>query len=215
VDKIQSMQVFVRVAEMNSFTRAAESLSLPKASVSRLIQQLESQLGVRLLHRSTRRVQLTQDGQVYYDRCKELLASVEEMETLFQANPATISGRLRVDMSVAMARDFVLPKLGEFLNRYPAIEIELSSTDHRVDVIREGFDCVIRVGTLKDSGLIARPAWISGSAMDSASIATTGAVCSSCMVVCSDTVSTVFSGVCMLASINARSSRARIGVPVG
>ncbi|STQ42479.1 Ben and cat operon transcriptional regulator [Ewingella americana] len=95
MDKIQSMQVFVRVAEMNSFTRAAESLSLPKASVSRLIQQLESQLGVRLLHRSTRRVQLTQDGQVYYDRCKELLASVEEMETLFQANPATISGRLR------------------------------------------------------------------------------------------------------------------------
>lgn len=157
VDKIQSIQVFVRVAELNSFTRAAESLSLPKASVSRLIQQLESQLAVRLLHRSTRRVQLTQDGQVYYDRCKELLASVEEMETLFQANPATISGRLRVDMSVAMARDFVLPKLGEFLNRYPAIEIELSSTDHRVDVIREGFDCVIRVGTLKDSGLIARP----------------------------------------------------------
>lgn len=157
VDKIQSMQVFVRVAELNSFTRAAESLSMPKASVSRLVQQLESQLSVRLLHRSTRRVQLTQDGQVYYDRCKELLASVEEMETLFQLNPATISGRLRVDMSVAMARDFVLPKLGEFLNRYPAIEIELSSTDHRVDVVREGFDCVIRVGTLKDSGLIARP----------------------------------------------------------
>lgn len=157
MDKIQSMQVFVRVAELNSFTRAAEHLSMPKASVSRLVQQLESQLAVRLLHRSTRRVQLTQDGQVYYDRCKELLASVEEMDTLFQANPATIGGRLRVDMSVAMARDLVLPRLGEFLNRYPAIEIELSSTDHRVDVVREGFDCVIRVGTLKDSGLIARP----------------------------------------------------------
>lgn len=157
VDKIQSMQVFVRVAELNSFTRAAEILNLPKGSVSRLVQQLETQLSARLLHRSTRRVQLTQDGQIFYERCKELLANMEELETLFHSNPVSISGRLRVDMSIAMARDLVLPRLGEFLNRYPAIEIELSSTDHRVDVVREGFDCVVRVGTLKDSGLIARP----------------------------------------------------------
>ncbi len=157
VDKIQSMQVFVRVAELNNFTRAAESLSMPKGSVSRLVQQLETRMSARLLHRSTRRVQLTQDGQVFYERCKELLANMDELESMFQSNPATISGRLRVDMPVSMARDLVLPRLSEFLNRYPAIEIELSSTDHRVDVVREGFDCVVRVGSMKDSGLIARP----------------------------------------------------------
>jgi DNA-binding transcriptional LysR family regulator len=157
VDKIQSMQVFVRVAELNNFTRAAESLGLPKGSVSRLVQQLETRMATRLLHRSTRRVQLTQDGQVFYERCKELLANMDELESMFQSNPAMISGRLRVDMPLTMATHLVLPRLTEFLNRYPALEIELSSTDHRVDVVREGFDCVIRVGHLKDSGLIARP----------------------------------------------------------
>ena len=151
------MQVFVRVAELNNFTRAAESLGLPKGSVSRLVQQLETRMATRLLHRSTRRVQLTQDGQVFYERCKELLANMDELETMFQSNPAMISGRLRVDMPLTMATHLVLPRLTEFLNRYPALEIELSSTDHRVDVVREGFDCVIRVGHLKDSGLIARP----------------------------------------------------------
>ncbi|NMP28337.1 LysR family transcriptional regulator [Rahnella sp. SAP-1] len=157
MDKIQSMQVFVRVAELNNFTRAAESLGLPKGSVSRLVQQLETRMATRLLHRSTRRVQLTQDGQVFYERCKELLANMDELESMFQSNPAMISGRLRVDMPLTMATHLVLPRLTEFLNRYPALEIELSSTDHRVDVVREGFDCVIRVGHLKDSGLIARP----------------------------------------------------------
>lgn len=151
------MQVFVRVAELSNFTRAAESLGLPKGSVSRLVQQLETRMSARLLHRSTRRVQLTQDGQVFYQRCKELLANMEELESMFQSNPASVSGRLRVDMTTGMATNLVLPRLAEFLNRYPALEIELSCTDHRVDVVREGFDCVIRTGTLKDSGLIARP----------------------------------------------------------
>ena len=114
-------------------------------------------MSARLLHRSTRRVHLSQDGQVFYQRCKELLANMDELETMFQSNPANVSGRLRVDMSVGMATHLVLPRLAEFLNRYPALEIELSSTDHRVDVVREGFDCVVRSSTLKDSGLIARP----------------------------------------------------------
>lgn len=156
VDKIQSMQVFVRVAELNNFTRAAESLGLPKGSVSRLVQQLEARMSARLLHRSTRRVQLTQDGQVFYERCKELLANVEELESMFQSNPTTISGKLRVDMPLTLATQLVLPRLSEFLNRYPALEIELSSSDHRVDLVREGFDCVISIGQLKDSGLVAR-----------------------------------------------------------
>ncbi|MBP2168876.1 DNA-binding transcriptional LysR family regulator [Erwinia toletana] len=157
MDKIHAMQVFVRVAEMQSFTRAAESLGLPKGSVSRQLQALENQMGARLLHRTTRRVQLTQDGMIYYERCRDLLATLEEMDSLFQNDPATLSGRLRVDMPVSLASNFVIPLLPEFLQHYPGIELELSSSDRLVDVIREGFDCVVRVGVLKDSGLIARP----------------------------------------------------------
>ena len=111
MDKIQSMQVFVRVAELSNFTRAAESLGLPKGSVSRLVQQLETRMSARLLHRSTRRVQLTQDGQVFYQRCKELLANMDELESMFQSSPASVSGRLRVDMSTGMATNLVLPRL--------------------------------------------------------------------------------------------------------
>lgn len=142
---------------MQSFTRAAENLGLPKGSVSRQLQALENQMGARLLHRTTRRVQLTQDGMIYYERCRDLLATLEEMDSLFQNDPATLSGRLRVDMPVSMACNFVIPRLPAFLQQYPGIELELSSSDRLVDVIREGFDCVVRIGTLKDSGLIARP----------------------------------------------------------
>lgn len=156
MDKIHAMQVFVRVGEMGSFTRAAESLGVPKGSVSRQIQALENQMATRLLHRTTRRVQLTQDGLVYYDRCLDLLSMIDDMDSLFQHEPASLSGKLRIDMSVAMATSFILPRLPEFLQHYPGVEIELSSSDRQVDVIREGFDCVIRVGELKDSGLIAR-----------------------------------------------------------
>lgn len=155
MDKIQAMQVFQRVAELESFTKAAESLGLPKASISTYVQQLESIMGTRLLHRTTRKVQLTQDGMIYYERCKDLLSDVDQLETMFNSGPQDVKGRLRVDMSVGFAR-YLMPKLPEFLNKYPNIELELSSTDRRVDVIGEGFDCVIRVGNLADSGLIAR-----------------------------------------------------------
>ena len=157
MDKIHAMQLFIRVAELESFSRAAETLSLPKGSVSRQIQALENALGTRLLHRTTRRVSLTQDGMVYYERAKDLLMNLDELDGMFLHDPSTISGRLRVDMPVAIARNVVIPKLPAFLQQYPGIELELSSSDRLVDVIREGFDCVVRVGTLKDSGLIARP----------------------------------------------------------
>lgn len=157
MDKIHAMQLFVRVAELESFTRAADTLGLPKGSVSRQIQALESTLGTRLLHRTTRRVQLTQDGMVYYERCRDLLANLDELDGLFQSDPASISGRLRVDMPVTLARGLIIPKLPGFLQQYPGIELELSSSDRMVDVVREGFDCVVRVGQLKDSGLVARP----------------------------------------------------------
>lgn len=157
MDKIQAMQLFIRVAELESFSGAADSLGLPKGSVSRQIQALENGLGTRLLHRTTRRVSLTQDGMVYYERAKDLLANMDELDGLFLHDPATVSGRLRVDMPISIARNLVIPRLPLFLQQYPGIELELSSSDRLVDVIREGFDCVVRVGTLKDSGLIARP----------------------------------------------------------
>lgn len=156
MDKIHAMQLFIRVAELESFSRAADTLGLPKGSVSRQIQALENLLGTQLLHRTTRRVSLTQDGMVYYERAKDLLTNLDELDGLFQSDPKSISGRLRVDMPVGVARNLVIPKLPSFLQQYPGIELELSSSDRLVDVIREGFDCVVRVGTLKDSGLIAR-----------------------------------------------------------
>jgi len=157
VDKIHAMQLFIRVAELESFSRAADTLGLPKGSVSRQIQALEGMLGTRLLHRTTRRVQLTQDGMVYYERCRDLLANLDELDGLFLQDPSSVSGRLRVDMPVGVAKNLVIPQLPAFLQQYPGIELELSSSDRMVDVVREGFDCVVRVGQLKDSGLVARP----------------------------------------------------------
>ncbi|KYG66984.1 transcriptional regulator [Bdellovibrio bacteriovorus] len=156
MDKLQTMKVFVRVAEAASFTRAAEGLGLPKATISSAVQELESSLGTRLFHRTTRKVQLTQDGTIFFERCKDLLSDVEDIETMFVQGTTNITGRIRVDMSAGMAKSLVLPRLPEFLKEFPGVQVEVSSTDRKVDLIREGFDCVIRVGTLEDSGLIAR-----------------------------------------------------------
>ncbi|HZR36049.1 MAG TPA: LysR family transcriptional regulator [Nevskia sp.] len=157
MNRLEAMQIYVRVAELASFTRAAEGLGLPKASISHAVQQLESALGTRLLHRTTRKVQMTQDGQAYYERCKDLLADMDELQSMFQRSEQSLRGRLRVDMPSGMARKHVVPRLPQFLDAHPQIELELSSTDRFVDVVREGFDCVVRVGTLRDSSLIARP----------------------------------------------------------
>lgn len=152
------MHIFARVAELASFTQAAEALGIPKASASTAVQQLETQLGTRLLHRTTRRVQLTQDGQAYYERCKDLLADVDELQSMFQhPDGAGLKGRVRIDMSTGMARNVVVPRLPELLARHPGLEVELSSTERRVDVVREGFDCVLRTGAVVDSSLVARP----------------------------------------------------------
>jgi len=156
MNRLDTLQIFVRVAELCSFTQAAEALSMPKARVSTAVQRLEASLGARLLHRTTRKVRLTQDGQLFYERCKELLAEVDELQTLFQRGPQTLRGRLRVDMPTGTARNIVIPALPDFLEQHPHLEVELSTTDRRVDLVREGFDCVLRVGVLEDSGLVAR-----------------------------------------------------------
>lgn len=157
MNPFDAMQAFVRVAELASFTQAAQQLGLPKASISTAVQKLEAQLGTRLLHRTTRRVQLTQDGQAFYERCRDLLADMEELQTLFHPAQAALRGRLRVDMPIGVASSIVIPQLPAFLRAHPQLEMELSSTDRRVDLVREGFDCVLRVGALADSSLVARP----------------------------------------------------------
>ena len=157
MNRLDAMATFVRVAELSSFSRAADTLRIPKASASTAVQQLESALGTRLLHRTTRKVRLTLDGGAFYERCKDVLADMDELETMFQRGPQALRGRLRVDMPSSVARDFVIPRLPAFLHAHPQLELELSSTDRRVDLIREGFDCVLRVGSLGDTTLVARP----------------------------------------------------------
>ncbi len=156
MNRLEAMAAFVRVAELNSFTAAAQSLGLPKSSASAAVAQLEAHLKTQLLYRTTRRVQLTHDGQAYYERCREVLSDLEDIDAMFERTPSALTGSLRVDMPVSMARNRILPLLPDFLDRHPGLEIELSSTDRRVDVVAEGFDCVIRVGLLADSGLVAR-----------------------------------------------------------
>lgn len=157
MDRIDQLRSFLRVAELGSFTGAADSLGLPKASVSLAVQRLEAEVGVQLLHRTTRRVQLSADGAQFQQRARDLLDDLEELQGMFRRDTGQLKGRLRVDMSSGLARQLVIPHLPAFLDGHPGLEIELSGTDRRVDLVREGFDCVLRVGPLDDNTLVARP----------------------------------------------------------
>jgi DNA-binding transcriptional LysR family regulator len=152
---LEGLGMFVKVAELSSFTRAAEQLGIPKARVSARVQALEADVGSRLLQRTTRAVRLTPDGEQFLARAKRLVLEAEEIGGMFRA-PSGLRGRLRIDMPVGFARDFVLPRLPEFLAAHPQLEVLLSVTDRRVEVVREGFDCVVRVGELADSALFAQ-----------------------------------------------------------
>ncbi len=156
MDHLRSMRIFLQVADLSSFSAAAKTLALPRASVSGAVHELESRLGVRLLHRTTRRVQLTQDGKVFSERARDLIHDLDELTSLFQSEPASLRGRIRVDMPLGAARDIVVPRLPEFIESHPEVEVELGSTDRIVDIVREGFDVVVRVGFLKDSSLMTR-----------------------------------------------------------
>jgi DNA-binding transcriptional LysR family regulator len=157
MDRVDQLRCFLRVAELGSFTAAADSLGLPKASVSLAVQRLEAEVGVQLLHRTTRRVRLSADGAQYQARARDLLDDMEDLQGMFRHDASQLTGRLRVDMSSGLARQLVIPHLPAFLERHPALEMELSGTDRRVDLVREGFDCVLRVGPLDDNTLVARP----------------------------------------------------------
>ena len=155
MDRFNAMLVFTRIVELGGFAKAADSLQMPRASVTVLIKQLEAHLGVQLLHRTTRQVSPTLDGVAYYQRCVLLLADLEEAEGLFRSSQP--KGTLRVEMPAAVGRLVVLPALPEFTDRYPQIELEVGLNDRPVDLIREGVDCVIRGGLTMDDSLVARP----------------------------------------------------------
>jgi DNA-binding transcriptional LysR family regulator len=156
MNKLELLRTFVRVSEMSSFTLAGESLGLPRSTVSEHVQALETLLGTRLLHRTTRKVQATQDGLVLYERSKDLLSHMDEIEGLFKQDEASLAGRIRIDMPNILARRVVMPRLPEFMARHPHLELEISSTDRRVDLLSEGFDCVVRVGAQPDQSVVAR-----------------------------------------------------------
>lgn len=157
MDRFDQYRVFVQVAEMGGFTRAAHALGLPRASVSAAVQQLEAQLGARLLHRTTRRVRLTADGEQLLERLRPLLAESEEIDRLFAGSDTQVAGRLRIEVPSRIARRLIAPALPSLLRRHPHLQVELGSSDRIVDLVREGVDGAVRVGALQDSSLVVRP----------------------------------------------------------
>src|ERR1700724_2639414 len=154
MDRFDAMRVFTRVVERRSFTLAAEDLALPRSTVTDAVKQLETRLGVRLLQRTTRHVSPTLDGEAYHRRCLALIADLEDAEAAFGG--AKPKGLLRVDVQRTLARHFVLPALPAFLAEYPDLQLQMSEGDRLVDLVREGIDCVLRVGDLQGSAMIAR-----------------------------------------------------------
>ncbi|HEX4328847.1 MAG TPA: LysR family transcriptional regulator [Burkholderiales bacterium] len=156
MDRFDSMHLFVRIVELGSFTKAADDLDLPRATVTHAVQQLEKRLATRLLQRTTRSVSVTLDGEAYYQRCLRLLADLEDTESSFGQSPAAPKGKLRVDLQGSLALHFLLPHLGEFCERYPDLELDIGMGDRLVDLVREGVDCVLRGGEPRESSLVAR-----------------------------------------------------------
>lgn len=156
MDQLNAMRAFLRVVETGNFTRASLSLDMPKATVTNLIQGLEGHLGTKLLNRTTRRVQVTPDGALYYERAARLMTDLDELDGSLSSAQTSAKGRLRVEMASAIANQIVIPAFCEFHRRYPDIQIDLGVSDRPVDYIAENVDCAIRVGTLTDPSLIAR-----------------------------------------------------------
>lgn len=158
MDRFKAMQTFVRIVEANSFSKAAETMDLPRASLTATMQKLEAYLGARLIQRTTRRLSLTPEGEAYYGKCLAILGALDEAEgDLRGQDAANPRGKLRIDMPGTVGRNLLLPRLAEFRARYPNIELMLGMNDRHVDLTQEGLDCSIRVGHLADSDMVARP----------------------------------------------------------
>ncbi len=156
MDRFDAMQAFARVVETGSFTKAAETLHMSKTSVTQLVQQLEARLRVRLLNRTTRKVNVTADGAAYYERVLRVLADVDDAETSLSGASALPRGRLRVDVPSPLARMILIPALPAFHAQYPDIQLDMGVSDRMVDIIGENVDCVVRGGELTDLSLMAR-----------------------------------------------------------
>ena len=154
---LDSLHIFARVADLHSFTQAAEQLNLTKSRVSTVVQQLEQQVGTRLLQRTTRQVRLTADGEQFLYSCKALLSEAEQLQGMFQPAASGLRGSLRIELPTSLARDVVIARLPQFLALHPLLQVGISTSDQLVDVVKEGFDCVVRVGVPADTSLIARP----------------------------------------------------------
>jgi LysR family transcriptional regulator for bpeEF and oprC len=156
MDRFKAMEAFVRVVDTGGFTRAAELMGAPKASVSTLVAELEAQLGVRLLHRTTRKVSVTADGAAYYERCVRLIDDLREADESVSSRQGQPSGRLRVDVPTSLGSLLMYAGVGDFLARYPDIQLEIGCSDRLVNLVSEAVDCVLRIGEVTDPGAVAR-----------------------------------------------------------
>ncbi|BAF87995.1 transcriptional regulator [Azorhizobium caulinodans ORS 571] len=156
MDQLAAMRCFIGVVEAGTFSRASTVLRVPKATLTKNVQALEAHLRTKLLHRTTRRVTVTPDGEAYYERAVRLLADLEDLDSTMAVSQANPQGRLRVDISAALATMLLIPALPDFHARYPDIQIDLGVTDDVVDLLGENVDCVIRAGQLADQSLVAR-----------------------------------------------------------
>ncbi len=156
MDQLLAMRVFIRIADARSFAKAADSLNIPRSTVSKLLQDLEQHLGTKLIERSTRSFTITPLGEVYREQTLNLLAQLDEMDAVTRDARVSPHGRLRVDVGSSLANLVIIPALPEFRARYPDLELLLGVSDRPADLIGEGVDCVIRGGALPDSSLISR-----------------------------------------------------------
>ena len=156
MDQLSAMRVFVRVVDTGNFTRAAATLSMPKTTVTNSVQSLEAKLKTTLLNRTTRRVIVTTDGALYYERAIQILSELDELDNSLSNSQSQPSGKLRVEMAGAFADLVVIPALCDFYQRYPQIKLDIGVGDRLVDYIAENVDCALRAGTPTDQSLIAR-----------------------------------------------------------
>lgn len=156
MDRFREMEHFVAVVEAGSFVGAAEVLRLSKAAVSRSVIELEARLGARLMQRTTRRLSLTEAGQAYFARCKQILADLDEADSAVGAVTGHPVGRLRINAPFSFGILHLAPLWGLFMERYPDVELEITLADRQVDVIDEGYDAVIRISRMQDSSLVFR-----------------------------------------------------------
>ncbi|MEM5298382.1 LysR family transcriptional regulator [Burkholderia sp. JPY481] len=156
IDRITAMRTFIRIVDTNSFTRAAESLNIPRATATTIVQNLEALLGTALLVRTTRRLSITPEGAAYYERCAQILADIDEMEASIRNSTDNLTGRLRIEMPSAVASAIVLPSLDEFHALYPNLDLAIGVSNRTVDMVSEAIDCSIQLGELPDSNLVAR-----------------------------------------------------------